>query len=164
MPVEIRTFTTADVQAVVALSLRAWAPVFESFAAVLGESIYRRIYPDWESSQARAVEDVCTGGSYRVWVADKDGKPVGFVAIIVHDESHPEPGSGVIEMIAVDPDQQRQGIADALITFALERMREDGVQLAVVGTGGDPGHLPARRAYEKAGFTALPLVRYYMDL
>jgi len=36
------------------------------------------------------------------------------------------------------------------------------MNLAVAGTGGDPG--PARRAYEKAGFTALPLVRYYQTL
>lgn len=28
----------------------------------------------------------------------------------------------------------------------------------------DPGHAPARRAYEKAGFMALPLVRYYRAL
>jgi hypothetical protein len=30
-----------------------------------------------------------------------------------------------------------------------------------IGTGGDPGHAPARRTYEAAGFTPLPLVRYY---
>ena len=39
-----------------------------------------------------------------------------------------------------------------------------GIHLAVVGTGGDPGHAPARRSYEKAGYTGLPLVRYYHDL
>jgi len=38
------------------------------------------------------------------------------------------------------------------------------VGLAVVGTGGDPGHAPARRVYEKAGFVGLPLVRYYASL
>ena len=36
--------------------------------------------------------------------------------------------------------------------------------LAVVGTGGDPGHAPARRSYEKAGYTGLPLMRYYRPL
>lgn len=43
-------------------------------------------------------------------------------------------------------------------------MRDSGVRLAVVVTGGDPGHGPARRTYEKAGFTGLPLVRYYARL
>jgi hypothetical protein len=29
-----------------------------------------------------------------------------------------------------------------------------------VGTGGDPGHAPARAAYESFGFTLLPSARY----
>ena len=38
------------------------------------------------------------------------------------------------------------------------------VELVEVGTGGDEGHAPARRSYEKAGYTPLPLVRYYKRL
>jgi len=38
------------------------------------------------------------------------------------------------------------------------------MKLAVVSTGGDESHVPARRSYEKAGYTALPLVKYYRDL
>ena len=37
--------------------------------------------------------------------------------------------------------------------FALARMKEAGMQVATVATGADPSHAPARRAYEKAGFT-----------
>jgi hypothetical protein len=48
--------------------------------------------------------------------------------------------------------------------FALQLFKEQGMKLALVGTGGDPGHAPARRAYERAGYTALPLVNYYKDL
>jgi hypothetical protein len=43
-------------------------------------------------------------------------------------------------------------------------MRAAGLTLAGIGTGGDPGHAPARAAYEKAGFTPLPLVHYYKAL
>jgi len=43
-------------------------------------------------------------------------------------------------------------------------MKESGVRLAVVATAGDPGHTLARRSYEKAGYTPLPLARYYNDL
>ena len=39
-----------------------------------------------------------------------------------------------------------------------------GVRVAVVETGGDPGHAPARATYAKAGFTSLPIVRYFKDL
>jgi ribosomal protein S18 acetylase RimI-like enzyme len=84
------------------------------------------------------------------------------LAACQHDD--PEARSGDIEMVAVDPAYQRQGIADTLIRFAVEQMRAAGAEVAGVVTGGDPGHAPARRAYEKAGFTALPLVRYYRAL
>jgi len=46
----------------------------------------------------------------------------------------------------------------------VDRIAELGIPLAEIGTGGDPGHAPARHVYEKAGFTPLPLVRYYKAL
>ena len=44
-------------------------------------------------------------------------------------------------------------------------LRECGMCYVQVGTGGDLAHAPARRAYQKAGFTiALPHVEYYREL
>jgi hypothetical protein len=34
------------------------------------------------------------------------------------------------------------------------------MDIAAVGTGGDPGHAPARATYEALGFTLLPSARY----
>ena len=82
-PFIIRPQLDADIAAIVALSLRAWQPVYESMARVLGPRLNRLVYP---------------------------------------------------------------------------------VKLVQLGTGGDPGHAPARHTYEKAGFTPLPLVRYYKEL
>ena len=75
-----------------------------------------------------------------------------------------EESTGTVELLAVHPDYQNRGIGTRLNTFALEKVRESGMRLAELGTGGDPGHAPARRSYEKAGYTALPLVRYYKAL
>ncbi len=36
--------------------------------------------------------------------------------------------------------------------------------LAMVETGGDPGHAPARRSYERSGFVQLPIARYFKKL
>lgn len=72
--------------------------------------------------------------------------------------------TGEVELLAVHPDHQNRGIGTELNTFALAKMKESGMNLAVVSTGGDPGHAPARASYEKAGYTALPLVRYYKNL
>ena len=82
------------------------------------------------------------------------------VIVVFNDDQQ----SDDIEMIAVDPRHQRRGVAAALMQFALDRMRASGVRLAGVVDGGDHGHEPARRAYERAGFTALPLMRSYKTL
>ena len=160
MRTEIRPLDLAEIPTVVEFSLRAWAPVFASFGKVLGEPVYRAIYPDWRESQARAVAEVCRDTGNDVHVAVVDGRPVGFVAIRVADDRT----EGEIYMLAVDPDQQRRGIGSALTGYALDQLKAAGVTLAVVGTGGDEGHAPARRTYEKAGFVGLPLVRYYTRL
>ena len=66
--------------------------------------------------------------------------------------------------IAVHPEYQNQGIGTELNLFALQKMKEGGMKIAELGTGGDESHAPARKSYEKAGYTGLPLVRYYKDL
>ena len=143
------------------LSLRAWAPVFESLEQVLGSEIFGRMHPDWREDQRRAVEDVRAAKKGRVWVAELDGTAVGFVAIELH---HPERSMGEISMLAVDPDHQGGGIGTALTEFALDRLEAAGMKVAMVETGGDPGHAAARRTYEKVGYVLLPIARYFKNL
>ncbi len=81
MDVAIRPLTDADVDAVVALSLDAWAPVLASFEAVMGPRVYRLVYPDWRTAQAAAVAQVSRSAETDAWVADVEGAPVGFVAV-----------------------------------------------------------------------------------
>ena len=158
----IRSLTDADVDAVVAFSLDAWAPVFASFEAVMGPRVYGLVYPDWRTAQARAVAEVCRAEDVDAWVADVDGTPVGFVAVRWTEEDATPVGE--VEMIAVAPAHQRTGIAGRLLEHAVTGIRARGVPLAVIGTGGDDGHAPARALYERHGFTGLPLVRYYRAL
>ena len=51
----IEPFVPAHTDRVVELSLLAWAPVFASFEAVLGERLYQRVHPDWRRDQAESV-------------------------------------------------------------------------------------------------------------
>jgi hypothetical protein len=100
--VSIRPLRPDDIDVVVEFSLRAWQPVFESFRQVMGAEIYRRIYPDWKTIQAKVVASSCRAEGNRVWVAEADARPVGYTV--------------------------------------------------------------ARRLYERAGFTPVPLVRYFKAL
>jgi ribosomal protein S18 acetylase RimI-like enzyme len=157
----IRPLEERDTAAVVELSLRAWAPVFASLERMLGSAVFGRLHPDWREDQRRAVEEVCASPETRVWVADVNGETVGFVGTGVFD---PERNMGEISMLAVDPDHQTCGIGTALTEFALDSLKEAGMRVAMVETGGDPGHAPARRTYERAGFTILPIARYFKNL
>ena len=160
MDVTLRPLTDADVDAVVAFSLDAWAPVFAGLEQVMGPQAYRFVYPDWRTAQAAAVAEVCR--SLDAWVADVDDAPVGFVAVRWTEEGATPVGE--VEMIAVAPAHQRAGIAGRLLERALAEMRARGVPLAVLGTGGDDGHAPGRALYERHGVTGPPLVRYHRTL
>jgi len=157
---QIRPYDDQHLDAVIRLSLRAWAPVFASLEQALTPEIFQELHPDWRAGQKQAVEAVCAGQDTHIWVAEEDGLPVGFVAVKLH-----HPGQlGEIYMLAVDPDYQRRGYGSALTDFALAWLKAAGMSVAMVETGGDPGHAPARRTYEKSGFGLLPIARYFKKL
>jgi GNAT superfamily N-acetyltransferase len=146
---------------IIRLSLRAWTPVFDSIQKTMNADVYRAFYPEnWYVSQQKAVEDVCAASDANVWVAIDAGSTVGFVAVKLHSKE----SIGEIYMVAVDPDFQGHGIGSTLIKFALLWMKEHRMSVAMVETGGDPGHAPARHTYEKVGFGLFPVARYFKKL
>jgi ribosomal protein S18 acetylase RimI-like enzyme len=151
--------STNDIEQVVDLSLRAWAPVFDSMLKVLGAEIFRHSFgSDWRRHQEKDVRRACS--DYLVWVAEDDRQVAGFTAIDLPEDSV----EGEIYMLAVDPEYQGRGIGLDLTNFGVERIKAAGRKIAIVGTGGDPGHAPARATYKKAGFTSFPAARYYKML
>ena len=159
MGVVIRPIHDGDVEAIVALSLRAWEPVFASIRDTVGERIFAYFYgDDWRIHQATDVRRACS--EYLVSVAQVDGRVVGFTAVDLKADSV----EGEIYMVAVDPDAQGAGVGTQLTLAAVEQIREAGKRVAVVGTGGDPGHAAARATYHKAGFTPWPSEHFYLLL
>lgn len=156
--IEIREFRADDLAAVVDLSLRTWEPVYASLRQVLGDEIFLHLHADWKADQAEAVASSCTNPERDAFVALIDERPVGFVTIALDGFRE---RMGVIDIIGVDPDYHRRGVATRLTSFALDHMQAAGMEIAVVETGGDPGHAPARAAYEALGFTLLPVARYF---
>ncbi|MBD1867818.1 GNAT family N-acetyltransferase [Cyanobacteria bacterium FACHB-471] len=158
---QIEPYAPNQLDAIIQLSLRAWEPVFGSIQNALDAEVYQAFYPvGWRVSQQKAVEDVCAAEDTNVWVAIDADSTVGFVAVKLHSEDN----MGEIYMIAVDPDFQSQGIGTALIEFALAWMKDAGMAIAMVETGGDRGHALARYTYEKVGFRQLPIARYFKKL
>lgn len=127
----------------------AFAPVFASFRAVLGEEIYRRAQAHEDEAQGEQLTSLLREDSvWEVYCAELQDQVVGFVSVRLDEDRL----VGEIGLNAVHPDHAGKGIGTSLYEHALARMREVGLRVATVATGGDPSHAPARRAYVKAGF------------
>ena len=147
--VVIRAANAEDAARLEELRRVAFAPVFASFRSILGEDIYNLVQAREDQAQAEYLASLLTGGSeWDVYVAERAGIVVGFVSVRLTLNT----AIGEIGLNAVPPEWAGEGIGTAMYRFAIERMRQAGMRVATVSTGGDPAHAPARRAYEKAGF------------
>lgn len=116
--------------------------------------------PDWRKSQKEKVEKTCNDKEFTTRVAEFGGNVAGFISYRLNDSRK----IGEIELIAVSAEYQNLGIGTELNTFALQKFKESGMKMAFLSTGGDEGHAPARRSYEKAGYIGLPSYWYYKAL
>ncbi|MEG9249401.1 GNAT family N-acetyltransferase [Arthrobacter sp. Soc17.1.1.1] len=158
---QIVQYEPAHRAALLALSIRAWEPVFPLFREAVAPFVYESFYPDgWRERQVHDLAAVLDGEPRNVAVALEEDLPLGWVCTRFHaDDSMSE-----IYVLAVDPEFQRRGVARALMDHSFDRGREAGMRMVLVETGDDPGHEPARRAYEAAGFERWPVARYFKDL
>lgn len=160
MTIVIREAQADDLEALQDFTEAAFEPIFDSFAKILGTKIFAIAYPDWRSLQRNLVKTMYEDENIHVWLAELDDIAAGLVCYHTDDESK----QGEIDFLVVHPDYQNDGIGTRLNEFALEQLKKAGMKLAIVGTGGDESHAPARKSYKKAGFVALPSVWYFKNL
>jgi ribosomal protein S18 acetylase RimI-like enzyme len=156
----IRPYIEKDWQSVLEICLLAFAPIHESFEALLGSELFRLVYPDWKASHEKYLRSLTDTDKDELFVAEENGVVAGFI----HYEVSPDGLSGKIGLNAVNPAHQRKSVGTLMYDHVLDIMRATGMKYAQVGTGGDTSHISARRAYEKLGFVPLPLVQYYKKL
>ncbi len=162
MTVTIRLADELDRDAVLDLAARAWEPVFASVNAILGPELAKQLHgDDWRVYHGAEVRDILTAEAAVAWVAEVDGRIVGFAAARVVD---PLRRIGEVWIVGVDPDAQRSGVGSALTRHAEAWLRAEEMAVAFIGTGGDPGHEPARKLYEALGYRPFPVVQYYKAL
>jgi ribosomal protein S18 acetylase RimI-like enzyme len=146
----VRRATSDDLPRLQEIRAAAFAPVFASFRAILGDAIYAAAQQPSDDAQAELLSSMLAPESvWELYAAEQDGSLVGFVSVRLDHGS----GVGEIGLNAVDPAHAGQGLGTRMYDVALARMREAGMRVATVSTGGDPSHAPARRAYAKAGFS-----------
>lgn len=147
-PAAINPLAPDQIDDLVDMAIRIWAPVFPSMQADIPDYVYGAFYPEgWEARQRADVGSMCQDGVTEVHVAFVEGAMAGFVGL----QAHPEDRMGVVHILGVDPAFQRHGVGR-------------GLSMAMVETGGDRGHAPSRATYEAAGFERHPVAQYFRKL
>lgn len=158
---KVVAYDEAHRDALLDLSIRAWAPVFPSMKRDVPEFVYDTFYPQgWEARQRSDLATVLREEPENVDVALKGDLPVGWVCTRLR----PDDSMAEIYVIAVDPEYQRHGIGRLLMERSYSRARKAGLGMVMVETGGDAGHTPARELYESDGFLQWPVARYFKNL
>jgi ribosomal protein S18 acetylase RimI-like enzyme len=135
--VRLREFAQADLPALLSISQSA----FEKTRYFADEALRPRAplaYAEW-------VKNNCQGRAQKVFVAELEGRLVGFICCLIAESDE----SGIIDLIAVAPGMQGLGLGSQLIGESLRWFRER-VRSVVVGT--QAHNAPAVQTYQKLGF------------
>lgn len=94
---------------ILALSLRAWRPVFAELRPSVPGFVHDAFYPqDWEERQIADVARILDEEPGSVRVAVEAGTALGWVCVRLH----PADRMGEVHVLAVDPPHQRRGHGD----------------------------------------------------
>jgi ribosomal protein S18 acetylase RimI-like enzyme len=77
-----------------------------------------------------------------------DGRVAAYCLVWLDDENR----AGELEPVGTHADFRRRGLAAAVCAFALQRLREEGGELAVVYARGDAAYATPKQLYESLGF------------
>lgn len=157
----MRPYVPQDLAWLTEVADKAWRPINAAYRKAYGEALFQRIVPNEHFRKGEEMKAICRANPECVFVCEEDGRKVGFLTILFDRARR----IGEIGNNAVDPDCGLKGIGQQMYRFALQRFRAEGMEYAMVHTGLDEGHAPARRAYERAGFDISHSdITYYMDL
>jgi GNAT superfamily N-acetyltransferase len=159
---QIRALESKDIETILDIAVAAWQPVFDSTREIVGSGLFDLVYPDPDERKRASIAAQCAeSSSTLVWVVEIAGQIAGFITLDMNHETL----VGEIGNNAVSPVHQHRGVGTKMYDFVLGYMKDAGMKSAVVTTGADEAHAPARRAYEKAGFAgAVPSVEYHIKI
>jgi len=104
-----------------------------------------------EEAQA-ILKKMATYPSYKVYVAERDGKVVGVFELLMMDNlAHQGRKSAIIEDVAVDVAYQGQGIGKEMMLFAMEVARKE--QCYKIALSSNIRRYKAHQFYENLEFT-----------
>ena len=157
----IRTYRPEDLPTIMDIGNRAWRGIYKMFREAYGDELFECVVPDETTAKGNQIKAHCEQRPEWVFICEEDGRIVGFVTFRLNAEKK----IGEIGNNAVDPDYQGRGIGSVQYAYVLALFCEEGMAYAMVGTGLDEAHAPARAAYDRVGFELMiPMGRYYRKL
>jgi ribosomal protein S18 acetylase RimI-like enzyme len=122
MSATIRNYVPADLDELKRITVEAFS----------GVSIDRRIEDffgeinghDWRWRKARQIDDDVTRPMSAIFVADEEGRVVGYITTWIDAEA----GMGFIPNLAVDGELRGQGLGRRMIEHALDHFRSHGIR------------------------------------
>lgn len=153
------------------LSAIQFRPVTEADLPLLRRWIERPHVKEWwgePDTEIGYIRDMIEGrDTTQPFIFSVDGEPVGYIQywFIGHHQNatwiadHPWlaelPADAVgVDLSIGDPNKLARGIGSAVLRLFVERLVEQGHRTIVIDP--DPNNTRAVRAYEKAGFRAIP--------
>lgn len=111
----------------------------------------------WQQWIADAVLADFTNPDCRSFVAEHESSVIGFCSYTLDLQR----SRGIVGYNGVALEYQGRGLGSAMIGFVMACIRAEGMQFAGVVVADNEEHAPARRIYEKHGFSKIS-GNYYM--
>ncbi|MHA1979298.1 MAG: GNAT family N-acetyltransferase [Candidatus Hodarchaeales archaeon] len=147
------------------ITITCYSGIYNSFVEMVGKEIYKGIYYNsdlpWPKSKTIQNHKLYEDHPDWLWVLSEQNNIFGYVSF----KLNPEKNYGLIDNNAVLPAYAGRGWGKFMFRHVLEFFRTSGLRFALVETGLDDVHIPARRAYEGVGFDHQDRITvYYQDL
>lgn len=154
--VRIRDCAPSDIPALIDLTVVAFAPLFTEVLPAVRPAVFEHDHGAWQNDYRLEVPSLLAPEEDRfITLAEEHDRVLGYVGWNISGSTN-----GRLEMVAVQPDSRQRGVARELCEVVLARLKQRGVAVVHVGTGGDAFHAPARALYESLGFDPYPGVDY----
>lgn len=111
--------------------------------------LVRQLLPTLDMQLYTSRVFIARATGYRMFIAETDGEIVGVIGIISQYNLH-DGFSMFLEHVIVDKDHRGKGYGRELITFAVQRAREEGCK--IIDLDADFDAETAMKMYEKQGF------------
>jgi len=144
----IRRAQPSDAEALAVLHVRAWQWAYrgqlpDEYLDRLTGTIERRV--EWRRA---ALENITS--EYRTWVAEFDGRIIGFADTGPVEDLDPEAKIAKLYTLYLDETVVGQGVGRALLIHAMDDLARRGYREAILWVLDN--NLRARRFYEAAGW------------